>query len=561
MKGLMVTLLVLSCTGMVQAKQLNDNGFQPKSGTSGTNPVGTRTGEAPLVPIVSGENSGVARRSTDGVSERARQRTGSAFETQRSSGSGTVGGAPMRFDSTRTDPNRFDPDRIDARTNRQPLSGSTGSTPVVRRVDSSATPASGNKTVYLGLPNSAISVLRESGLVEAKINPFVDQITISDRNVPKAAPKRSIQPEVRGDTLVFRFTENELANLDEYSFEYKVPDHLKGYVTKAAIEYPPALQRTSTPQVGTGFQSDDRRWRLAGQTTREPAVGADPFNENIARRDLNQRTLEQRALEQRILDQRALDQRALDQRTLDRQRDIDRLAYAQMLKDKEARESIQLADKNRLLQNQIDQLRYEQQQALIRGQQGTYRPTNQLADNSFLIGNSLPLQTPVVQPTRSESLAVTMMQNQMQQMQNRLAQLDNENRRLGNQVQTVTADNDSLRNRFNYNNERRTDLARTDSLDRGSDTRPEFSNRPVMSTGGFGDLDRDRSGDSLKDKAGAAARTLNDTANDQGWKLLMLIMLLCSVGLNLYLWAVARGFYMRYEELANELRETFTVTA
>jgi hypothetical protein len=37
-------------------------------------------------------------------------------------------------------------------------------------------------------------------------------------------------------------------------------------------------------------------------------------------------------------------------------------------------------------------------------------------------------------------------------------------------------------------------------------------------------------------------------------------IMLCSVGLNFYLSWIARGFYMRYEELADELRETFSTT-
>ena len=37
-------------------------------------------------------------------------------------------------------------------------------------------------------------------------------------------------------------------------------------------------------------------------------------------------------------------------------------------------------------------------------------------------------------------------------------------------------------------------------------------------------------------------------------------MLLCSLGLNVYLGLISRGFYVRYNELADELRETFTAT-
>lgn len=40
----------------------------------------------------------------------------------------------------------------------------------------------------------------------------------------------------------------------------------------------------------------------------------------------------------------------------------------------------------------------------------------------------------------------------------------------------------------------------------------------------------------------------------------LLFMLLCSIGLNAYLGLIARSFYMRYAELADELRETFTAT-
>lgn len=40
----------------------------------------------------------------------------------------------------------------------------------------------------------------------------------------------------------------------------------------------------------------------------------------------------------------------------------------------------------------------------------------------------------------------------------------------------------------------------------------------------------------------------------------LLFMLLCSIGLNIYLGLIARSFYMRYAELADELRETFTAT-
>ena len=64
-----------------------------------------------------------------------------------------------------------------------------------------------------------------------------------------------------------------------------------------------------------------------------------------------------------------------------------------------------------------------------------------------------------------------------------------------------------------------------------------------------------------RDNGASSSNLPTAKARSDGWNLLMFIMLLCSVGLNLYLWALSRGFYMRYQELADELRETFTVAA
>ncbi|MDB4778126.1 hypothetical protein OAG68_01590 [bacterium] len=52
-------------------------------------------------------------------------------------------------------------------------------------------------------------------------------------------------------------------------------------------------------------------------------------------------------------------------------------------------------------------------------------------------------------------------------------------------------------------------------------------------------------------------------ANNQNLKktnTFLLFMLLCSIGLNVYLGLIARSFYTRYAELADELRETFTAS-
>ncbi len=55
-------------------------------------------------------------------------------------------------------------------------------------------------------------------------------------------------------------------------------------------------------------------------------------------------------------------------------------------------------------------------------------------------------------------------------------------------------------------------------------------------------------------------KMLGDNQNLKKTNTFLLFMLLCSIGLNVYLGLIARSFYTRYAELADELRETFTAT-
>ncbi len=52
----------------------------------------------------------------------------------------------------------------------------------------------------------------------------------------------------------------------------------------------------------------------------------------------------------------------------------------------------------------------------------------------------------------------------------------------------------------------------------------------------------------------------NDITRDDRVDGFVLFLLLCSLGLNMYLAFISRGFYVRYHELADELRETFSAT-
>ena len=122
---------------------------------------------------------------------------------------------------------------------RQILHSSSSSSRIVDRA-----PSNDPQIMYLGLPQSQLAALKQYGTVAATIpDSQIDRITISDQNVPKAAPKVDIQPyEMRGDALVFRFTEYQLAHLNDNRYEFDVPDNLKGRISKAIIEYPPALE-------------------------------------------------------------------------------------------------------------------------------------------------------------------------------------------------------------------------------------------------------------------------------------------------------------------------------
>lgn len=565
MKGLMVTLLILSCTGMVWAQQEYNNGFRPTGGASDGSALGGSSnrdrGKPPVVPIVSGDRSAGARnpavenntrsqgnaraRNAFGISNPSSNPSSSSNEPISSSGSGTSG---------LLDPNRPVRESF-PRESFPTASGATNPSGSLRNSEAD------KKVIYLGLPTTALQDLQTNGVVVAPVkNAFVDRITISDRNVPKAGPTRTIQPTLRGDSLVFRFTRDDLEHIHDGSLDFEVPASVKGKYRTATIEYPPVLDRVAQsttnsrttnsrsvtenrtnvpPRNDSRFRSDDSRWRLAGGTVqREPIQTTSPWQRD------NQST------------------------AVDRQR----LEYENWQREKETQDKIELAARNQQLQDQLQRLRYEQQQALQRTrqqqpqpQQQPYRPDPRYADRSFDTGLQQPVIRPVVPPSNNDSMVYTMLQGQMQQMQTRIAQLDNQNHVLSNEVRAVKADRDDLlRGRFApYNNDYRNSLADSRNPgvgvnDQRFETKPELSGRPLMSTGDVGGRNRDDSQSGID----PLIRDVTDANRKQNsWNLLMFLMLLCSVGLNLYLWAISRGFYLRYQELADELRETFTVTA
>lgn len=526
----MVTLLVLSCTGMVWAQQNEGSGFRPIGGTSNGSSALDRSSDGgssiPTVPIVNDESS-TARRGQTGQRAEGRlenRRTGNAFSTPRTNERAAASSETSRMlDTNRSVQDSFQP-------------GSTGFTTPNSTLSSSRVSASSGKPLYLGLPQEAMSVLLRSGRVVAPVkDPYHDKIKISDQNTPKAGPTRTIQPRLIGDSLVFTFTQDDVDFTHRGSLEFEVPAAMKHRYKSATIEIPEVLNRnsqasTTPPRNTTSFQSDGPRWKLPGQTTvRQPIQQNDPW---------------------------AANQLA----TAERERQA-RLDYeARMREQQEARERATLAEQNRQLQAQNSQLLYEQQQRLaaarVQPQQPVLYPPDRYAQNTAYGQIQQPIVTrPVVPPTTVDSYA-------MQQVNARLAKLDSDNFQLKNEVQRVKLENDSLRNRFDPTSESHVNhLAKNGNLssknDERYDDKPRFQNQKAMSVGRIGNDDPNRAKSGID---GIASGRQNNQNGNGSW-LMMFLLLLISVGLNLYLWAISRGFYMRYQELADELRETFTVTA
>ena len=609
MKELMVTLLVLSCTGMVWAQQNDSNGFRTRGSTSsgsGTNP--SADGEPPVVPIVSEGSSASARRPLTSLP--LSRSTGSSSPINRSPlGTSPLGNSAQgtqnigRTIGRSTDRNGFET-RSDSPFSTARSRQSSSETPTIlnpsRRVQDSfsarPTDASSGNTIRtsatnsperLAVPTEAMDILLRSGTIIAGVsNPDADRVTISDRKALKGGQSRPIRGSLRGDSLVFTVTQSDLQFIREGSLYYEVPEFVKGKYRTATLEYPPALnqlsQTNAAQRTNPGFQADDGRWRLAGAGDvpgRLPTQRIEPVQNNSPWDNANNNQFAE----------------------LERQQQ-QRAEYDRWLKEKESRERLELADENRQLQDQLARLRWNQQQDLLaqtqqqnllgrtqqqvlaQTQPPTPYPAPRYADNSFnpltqqIVAQPVlrqpvvaqpvvtqPIVTrPVVAPVATEPLGYSVVQAQMQQMETRMAQLQRENIQLSNDVRNVRAEHneDVRRQLFDIGSDRRNEVVQSQSRTTGyeidrrrlDDDKP-LQGRTVLSTGTFGN-DRGRS----KANNGGEFPEKSSNQGKSSW-VLMFLLLLISVGINLYLFALSRGLYMRYQELADELRDTFTVTA
>ena len=415
MKELMVTLLVLSCTGMVWAQQDNSNGFRPRSATTGGSAFdgsSSRDGGPAVVPIVNENGSSSAIRPQGG---QLIDRSGSNDRTR----------APLStLPSSRSNESSTGVSGILDRNRRARESFSARPT---ERISPLSTPrvTSKNRVERLAVPTAAMDILQRTGVIEAEVaDPNADRITISDRKVAKGGESQNIRGSLRGSTLVFSVTQEELQFINEGTLEFNVPNDVKGKYRTATIEFPAVLRQVSQTNSARGtnssFQADDRRWNLAGagntpvRTQREQPVtnqyDRNQFDRNQYDRNQFDRTQYDRNQYQREqVTTNQFDRNQFTNEIIQRsdpfvnsnnnliatQRELQQRAeYDRWLKEKESRDNMNLVDENRQLQNQIDRLRWDQQQVLARQQQTTL-PTARFADNSF---NPLYQQQVGVQP-------------------------------------------------------------------------------------------------------------------------------------------------------------------
>ena len=276
MKELMVTLLVLSCTGMVWAQQNEGSGFRPNGGSSNSGSAFGRSSDPgssiPTVPIVNDE-SATARRGQGGqvgqgglrAGRQGNGRSRGAFSTPSANERGEAPSETSRIlDSNRPVQDSFQPGSTGLPASNPLLSTSRVSTP-------------SEKPLYLGLPPQAMNVLLSKGRVVAAVNdPNHGKIKISDQNTPKAGPTRKIQPRLVDGSLVFTFTQADIDFIERGSLQFEVPPELKDRYTSATIEVPEVLNRISQAsakptQNNSSFQADDSRWKRPGQiTARQP---------------------------------------------------------------------------------------------------------------------------------------------------------------------------------------------------------------------------------------------------------------------------------------------------
>ena len=531
MKGLMLTLVLLSWTGMVVAQQTNSSPFGATNGTSSSESRfgGAKKPDPDVVPIEGADDSRNGfNQPTSIQNQNDRVKNSFALRQRPSSMLSPQGG--------QSEPNG---------TFR----------PTVAR--ESLVASNQHSTKKFTFDPDALRQLTQSGNLTSKEfdSRGHERIQISDQAGAKAATVKAITPRLVNETLVFQLSTDQLNNIDQYKFEYDVPAYLRGRYRQVAFEYPEAQRQIATNESVRSFppaSTDNNgvpRWNLPN--------AKDP-NHNIMLPDdrfgVNNRPLQNR-------------NRQTDIQNAAYRTEIERQQREKWEREQAENERLRLAQENRALeqkvnylnrQNQVDAQRFSELQRRL--QQGNY------ADKSFLAGatqpvvppnyqNALPQRQPSANTGVSPQVQVEMMRllEEKNEREVQMARLEAKNQLLENRLSLASYENrDPNQTRDLFNNgivERKP--AATDVIPLPGVNVPS-GDRPLLSAG-------DLSKNNLEAGTAGFNSQVEKPPRD-GTELVMFILLVGSIGLNLYLWFVARSFHSRYEELANELRETFTAT-
>ena len=518
MKGLMLTLM-LTWTGMVMAQQDNRSGFNSSEGTSPGFRVENER-ERPLVPIVNSRSSrfgAVGNNAGQDQNDRAR----TAFGTQRRTAE-MLGPAE---------------------------SGATGST--VRPGAEAAV----TQTSYHALNPEFVTKLVNEGSLRKPIDALesrrTHRITISNQNSAKPGSVDPIRGRLIENDLVFQVNSNQLRDINERSLEFDVPEYMRGRYNQIVIEYPPTLSRIAVANQSPMRSAEppepgNNRWTIAGE--KNPNTSA---MLPIPRRDEEDRFA---SLPSRNLKNTGLLTNQEEER---RQRAL----YDQRLAEERERQQILAEENRRLRAEKLDLINSVQQRGLSDEE---YEYQQRLAKSRLTPQRLRESEVPS-RPATDPGFAALVneindLKRQNMETQIDLAKVQGQNDFLTGKLRAVSyEDPDAMTQRRNLFND-------TDHQNRIVDRRPSVpENAPVSDT-----IRRSReqnqlnmgAGFDLSDNTTSDADTSKSTRKNANnpTDMMLFILLLMSVALNLYLWWLSRTFHSRYQELADELRETFTAT-
>lgn len=380
-------------------------------------------------------------------------------------------------------------------------------------------------TMYQKLDDNAVSKLVNLGQIEKPIDfttsRNTQRIRFSDQDQATNASIERIRGRLQDTSLVFEMSTNQLQDMGRKALEFDVPEELRGRYDKLVIEYPPTIAKI-------------QRWNLAGE------------------KDPNRNAM--LPIQRREEDRFASAPPRMLENTRDREQDRQLRNQFEMRQAAE-RERQQLLEKIRHLEADNDTLK----QSRLRDQE--FENRQRLADSRLLpqTRQQVDLIPRTVTDPQYSALVNELndLKRQNVETQIDLAKVQGQNDLLAGKLRAVSyEDADSMTQRRNLFNNQNGIVDRGRSVDEsapvaGSVRRSREQNQLNMG-GGF-DLN-ENSANNTNEKDVTRKSSNNPT------DMMLFILLLMSVALNLYLWWLSRTFHSRYQELADELRETFTAT-